>query len=1571
MQPEFEVRTPSLAASTELLVMAPIRAGFVPGLDTVTYKSRVQTLLRQLHAGRQGLHEYRPLRAVSDAVERVGVIRSLRVAVVEGRNETDDRILLSVHFDGSYEAYARTIWQRAARLLDLIFCNSEAYVTGWDHSFDDWNAWIRSVQVPTPFFYASPGLTFQDQTYLLMHERRDRGGAGDETARTRIAVPTAEEIAWSILSRELDPTKRDDEQGAGGSLVRTEKFRQNLGALAALYRLADWYRPDTPDGAVLRNAAHELLPQLVDAFDRAGHNRTLAEAVEIAARRQLERPLAWFRTGLDDVPPARGGTELPEHSPQPLPADDVQGGILAPFEGAPDGAMVLLAFDGPAAASAFLGGFQTTTLDGKDTPADTQLVNLALTLEGLRTCGLTAAQLDAWPPEFRQGMAARAGLLGDVRWNHPRRWVLPRRNGGLPPNPTRNDSGLAPVPLESVHAIVQFRRRPSAGKRSDAVAAIAKAIEHLPRTFSGVTLLSVQWLARQFQGKDAVDHFGYMDGQSQPRYDSPPPDSTYSNQVHLGEVLVGYPNAADRECDLAVNRDPEISSLLRNGSFLVVRKLRQDVTGFHDAVKQAADATGITDAEIRARMMGRRPADAPAHRGEPLAEMGSGGINDFDYRGDEHGDITPLAAHIRRANPRSSTLDTEFPKPPPGGRPPRIVRRSLSYGPPLPADGNPDDIDRGLVFMAYNASIAEQFEVIQGWLAGGNSSRGYSGAACPFLGVPEAGRNRNFRFLNGTKTVHMTLDGSDDLGAEPKPLVSLQWGLYAFAPSRSAQARLAEIAKGAGATATLPWSVDRGQQLIDRLRRKEADAGAVAGAAAWKAALEDPEPVARFDSASIWAAVRQLHGGLLRIPYGVLVATPELVDEVLRNETRYTVAGYRRRLVAAGMGPIFLGRDADDPQYARLSAACNQAVEDIGMAQAFADGRNAALAWLDSWLGYAEAIARDYGDPTWEASVDPRELVAQTLANLCETWFGLNDTTTAAGGRQLFQRGVLDWEWRPGDPVFYPGHFTAASRATFQPEPSAEVMRLAAEHGHALTSALTEFITAEGATSITAPVTRAVLDDLWKASPQDAVHTIAGALMGFLPTTEGVLRRVLTEWTRDGTLLELSGRVQGVDLTNWDTAGPIVSPVLRRAMKFRPVPEQIWREAKTAHRLEGAGGTSIEVHPGDKLVLGQVSATHAQLEQGKAADVFAMFGGHRGAGQPTHACPGYGAAIGAMVGLVTALLGPSRGGLAPSTAGVLVFRGTTQHPVEQATPSWQKAMSAVGPGKNRRLLGFGDSWLRFQIENSTTGSDLMRALADLGYDTRNFAPNGSAKQGYRLALMAQELPSNGKSIYGTLRKLVKAGTPPFAVLLGAGGNDFIDGSVSTSPLTGCLPTGTGSVLDRVLNRKGANPAHDQQHLSDFLGSMTGHLTFIVTELARAGGGIGSPTQVPIVVHAYDHPWPNGEKYISLMCPWLEPSFERKGYNSADLTTTAGLMSTFIDQLNNAYAHTINTLAGTGIRVTFVRLTGVLAATPEYQQSGFKAVWKNEMHPNKTGFAALAAHLHTHGLMPLVPSIAVI
>ena len=60
---------------------------------------------------------------------------------------------------------------------------------------------------------------------------------------------------------------------------------------------------------------------------------------------------------------------------------------------------------------------------------------------------------------------------------------------------------------------------------------------------------------------------------------------------------------------------------------------------------------------------------------------------------------------------------------------------TASVGPPPNRAQPEDDADRGLVFMAYNAHLAEQFEVVQRWVAGGNASGGYSAQSDPLLGV--------------------------------------------------------------------------------------------------------------------------------------------------------------------------------------------------------------------------------------------------------------------------------------------------------------------------------------------------------------------------------------------------------------------------------------------------------------------------------------------------------------------------------------------------------------------------------------------------------------------------------------------------------------------------------------------------------------------------------------------------------------------------------------------------------------------------------------------------------------------
>ena len=53
-------------------------------------------------------------------------------------------------------------------------------------------------------------------------------------------------------------------------------------------------------------------------------------------------------------------------------------------------------------------------------------VTVAFTWNGLRALGVDEASLATFPEEFRQGMVARAGMLGGTGANHPDNWV-----GGL------------------------------------------------------------------------------------------------------------------------------------------------------------------------------------------------------------------------------------------------------------------------------------------------------------------------------------------------------------------------------------------------------------------------------------------------------------------------------------------------------------------------------------------------------------------------------------------------------------------------------------------------------------------------------------------------------------------------------------------------------------------------------------------------------------------------------------------------------------------------------------------------------------------------------------------------------------------------------------------------------------------------------------------------------------------------------------------------------------------------------------------------------------------------------------
>jgi deferrochelatase/peroxidase EfeB len=216
---------------------------------------------------------------------------------------------------------------------------------------------------------------------------------------------------------------------------------------------------------------------------------------------------------------------------------------------------------------------------------------------------------------------------------------------------------------------------------------------------------------------DPIEHFGFMDGRSQPLYladdfilnswGQPIRERRYKDRPldrwtpfePLQRVLTPDPFGTDAAC---------------LGSFLVFRKLEQNVRGFVEAEQRLArrlELNGASAERAGAMVVGR------FRDGSPLSHASASGWhptgeNDFLYRDDERGWRCPFHAHIRRVNPRGSVDGDQE-------RERRLTRRGVTYGPPAPVPGPDVDVDGlpdkgvGMLFMAYQASIRRQFAFVQ------------------------------------------------------------------------------------------------------------------------------------------------------------------------------------------------------------------------------------------------------------------------------------------------------------------------------------------------------------------------------------------------------------------------------------------------------------------------------------------------------------------------------------------------------------------------------------------------------------------------------------------------------------------------------------------------------------------------------------------------------------------------------------------------------------------------------------------------------------------------------------------
>jgi Dyp-type peroxidase family len=227
------------------------------------------------------------------------------------------------------------------------------------------------------------------------------------------------------------------------------------------------------------------------------------------------------------------------------------------------------------------------------------------------------------------------------------------------------------------------------------------------------------------------EHFGFADPISQPPIegaDTPSypgdgvlqPDGTW-RPVKPGEFLLGYEDEAGPEGTQA----PDPPELRFNGSYVVFRKLYQDVAAFRRYLVTAAKALyGSDDAHhqelVAAKIMGRWrsgcPIDLSSDKDDPAIAADPQRRNNFTYEGDDQGLRCPIGSHLRRSNPRATPLKRAT-----AVQRHRLLRRGVEYGPHLKDGALEDDgVDRGLINLFIQADIERQFEFVQKeWMKGG------------------------------------------------------------------------------------------------------------------------------------------------------------------------------------------------------------------------------------------------------------------------------------------------------------------------------------------------------------------------------------------------------------------------------------------------------------------------------------------------------------------------------------------------------------------------------------------------------------------------------------------------------------------------------------------------------------------------------------------------------------------------------------------------------------------------------------------------------------------------------------
>jgi deferrochelatase/peroxidase EfeB len=409
----------------------------------------------------------------------------------------------------------------------------------------------------------------------------------------------------------------------------------------------------------------------------------------------------------------------------------------------------------------------TTSIPWRDKASIPRVAtNVAFTYAGLRHLDVPEDTLHSFSDEFSMGMKARRDIIGDTGPSHYAHW-----------DPIWNAEESGEV--QHVHILISINGRTEGdveARYQEIVAIQARANAAFPEARNvGVVQLSGHrgpdgvildyQPAAALAGQENKEHFGYSDGISGTYFrgcgENPalivgggkpngrdPRTLAGWDPLEPGEFILGHPDEGG-----AYPEAPAPPLFSRNGTFLVYRKLHQNVASFRAYLDaEGARFRGGKEA-LAAKFAGRwrngaplssfptqEAADAFAKELGELTALGYAGkltreqetrlnalnlqLVAFDYVDDPDGAKCPFGSHTRRTNPRSGLqFQAEaFATPAALTNRRRILRRGLPYG--LVEENATDAGDHGVIMIILNADLSRQFEFVQQqWVNFGNDFR--------------------------------------------------------------------------------------------------------------------------------------------------------------------------------------------------------------------------------------------------------------------------------------------------------------------------------------------------------------------------------------------------------------------------------------------------------------------------------------------------------------------------------------------------------------------------------------------------------------------------------------------------------------------------------------------------------------------------------------------------------------------------------------------------------------------------------------------------------------------------------